>query len=240
VDATLVEASRFNRLESVPIDSGRAVLLGSWWPFVLMCVACYGFLPRLVLLLIGLSRLKRAIRTMLLGEPEVLALLDRLARNRVGFEQADEDGPSSGSEARAGPPPSSAGGHTAFLVWNEAASDEAVAGWGRKYLETEGMVVRCSIWQESSARASVLGTLPDSVERLVVVTKGWEPPLLEFTDFLAELRGQLGNGPTIVIVPLGTRGAVVHEADREVWARALGRHDDPRLYVMPAVGEAAA
>ena len=74
----------------------------------------------------------------------------------------------------------------------------------------------------------------------MLVTKGWEPPLLEFTDFLTELRGHLGQGTTIVVVPLGTRGVAVHEADREVWARALGRHDAAGLYVMPAVGEDAA
>jgi hypothetical protein len=240
VDAALVEASRFNRLESVPIGSERAVLLGSWWPFVLMCVACYGLLPRLLLLLVGLSRLRGAIRSMLLGEPEVLALLDRLARGQVGFEQVDEEAPESGAGNRAQPPPSGAAGNTAFLIWNEAAAEEAVLEWGRKFLEAQGPVVSCSIWQDGPARASELAVLPDAVERLVLVTKGWEPPLLEFTDFLTELRGHLGQGTTIVVVPLGTRGVAVQEADREVWARALGRHDDAGLYVMPAVGEDAA
>jgi hypothetical protein len=66
----------------------------------------------------------------------------------------------------------------------------------------------------------------------VLFTKGWEPPLLEFSDQLTELRTALGPERTIVVVPIDTAGRSVTAADHSVWAEFLGRHGDRKLYVM--------
>jgi hypothetical protein len=74
----------------------------------------------------------------------------------------------------------------------------------------------------------------------VVFTKGWEPPLLEFADFLALLRDAVGPERTVTVVPIDTRGRTVAAADRDVWASFLGRQPDPKLYVMHADAPRAA
>ena len=73
-----------------------------------------------------------------------------------------------------------------------------------------------------------------SLKRLVIFSKGWEPPLLEFSDFLEALRASIGAAATLVVVPINTRGDGIEPGDREIWAQFLGRHGDPRLYVMEA------
>ena len=70
-----MEVSRYYRLETDLVSEARAVELGGWWPFVLMCVLTYGLAPRLVLLAFGSWRLSFATRAMIRQDPEVLALL---------------------------------------------------------------------------------------------------------------------------------------------------------------------
>jgi hypothetical protein len=69
------------------------------------------------------------------------------------------------------------------------------------------------------------------VQRALVLTRGWEPPLLEFNDFLGLVRESLGGDVSLTVVPVDVTGSRVDPGDRAVWAQALGRLRDPRLYV---------
>jgi hypothetical protein len=73
------------------------------------------------------------------------------------------------------------------------------------------------------------------VRRLVVLTRGWEPPLLEFADFLGMMRERAGAAASITVVPIDVGGTRVDAADRAVWAGTLARLRDPRLYVQEAL-----
>ncbi|MGD8417418.1 MAG: DUF2868 domain-containing protein, partial [Pseudomonadales bacterium] len=95
-------------------------------------------------------------------------------------------------------------------------------------------VLHLSSRSEVSAVASLRAVLAADEARVLIYTKGWEPPLLEFGDFLTGLRDALGPQPTFVVVPINTRADGVDPADREVWAGFLARHGDPRLYVQQA------
>ena len=79
-----------------------------------------------------------------------------------------------------------------------------------------------------------MAQVPKDVRRLVIFTKGWEPPLLEFADFLSLVRDRLGAGVSISLAPVDVIGIAIHEQNREVWARALARLGDSRLYVVAA------
>jgi hypothetical protein len=64
-----------------------------------------------------------------------------------------------------------------------------------------------------------------------VLTPAWEPPLLEFDDFIAGLRRAIGPARSILVVPVGEslRDATRTEADN--WSLAVGRIGDPHTYV---------
>ena len=98
-------------------------------------------------------------------------------------------------------------------------------------------MVKLGIWQSDAEIRAGLGLIPSTAKRVMVFTKGWEPPLLEFSDFLAVLREQVGGTPGITVIPINTTASHVEPDDREVWAQSLSRHDDSGLYVLQATRE---
>jgi len=245
-DQALVEASRYVRLDQSPMAQGRVQQLGNWWPFVLMTIVVYGVLPRLLLLLFAAWRLRRATTRLLLEDPEVTALLDRLEAPLVDLGGNDDEAP--GGHDRpglSGPREALAAEGLLLVIWNRAAAPEAARAWLREALGVEAAaVVEAGILQDDAQQRGALAAgsreMQGSVRRLLVVTKGWEPPLLEFMDYLGLLREEFGTEPSITIVPLDVQGRAVRESERDVWAKALARVRDPRLYVMDAQGAGAA
>jgi hypothetical protein len=240
-DAALVEASRYFRLEEGRMALERVERLGSWWPFVLMTMLVYGALPRLLLLGVGLWRLRRATEALLVDDPEVSALLDRLEAPLVALAGSPEE-----EELEAGreglPPPREAvsAEGLVLMIWNQATSEAAARAW---LAETQGVqpaaVAAVGILQSDPQLRECLAATRDrlgTVRRVILVTKGWEPPLLEFMDFLGLVRETFGSECSITVVPFALARPGVVEDDREVWARALARVRDPRLYVMEVSG----
>ena len=238
-DLELVAGSRYFRLDTQPVSVAEAAALGAWWPFVLMTILVWGLAPRLGLLLFGVWRRRLAVRALLGANPEVLALLDRLTPPHVDFgpELPEEGGIETGSKAA--PPPAAVDEGTAILIWNQALTEEAASAWVSERLSALAGAVLCvGVGRGTAGWAAMLAEFfaaeGKPFSRVVIFSKGWEPPLLEFADFLEALRHRLGQAATIVVVPINTRGDGIDPAEREIWAEFLGRHDDPRLYVMDA------
>ena len=258
-DQELVTASRIYRLESVAMPLQRVVMLGQWWPFVLMTILVYGLLPRLLLLVFGLWRLKAATRALLREDPEVSALLDRLAAPVVSF-QNDTDQPlyqpPEESTQRVQPlrikevnevegiaGAAGVAASTRTIIWNEAASSTRLGQLMPKIFGVaDSDPLHLAVWDDPLHTRNLLQKMDLSMERLLVVTKGWEPPVLEFFDFLQLLREVFGPAVSIIVIPLNIEGTEVEEADRQVWAEVLEKHiarrfepkGDARIYVVQA------
>lgn len=243
-DAELVARSRYFRLETVQIGGEQAAALGTWWPFVLMTILVWGLLPRLLLLGVGQWRRTAELRAMLCRNPEVLALLDRLRPPRVDFgPELEEESLPKGADAA--PPPALAWDEgTGIVIWNEAIGEDEARSWLTRRLGTSGgRLISLAIRDLSGLPADGTGFpaapgFPGDAERIVVFSKGWEPPLLEFADLLAVLRARCGENATFVVVPINTRRTGIDPSDRAIWAEFLGRQKDARLYVMQDVSEA--
>jgi len=242
-DLSLIEASRYFRGGGNTLDEARAARLGDWWPFVFMVISVYGLAPRLLLLAAGSWRLQRATRGLLCNDSEVTALLDRLTAPMVvlGGDREEQGLPAS-TAATPAPEGMSAQHEALVVVWNEALAEPALRAWLDGWLGAR-LQVRAAAVLALDARASeraqrdALVTLAaehggtPAARRLIVVTRGWEPPLLEFNDFLGLIRELLGMAPSITVVPIDVSGTRVAPAEREVWAKTLARLRDPRLYV---------
>jgi hypothetical protein len=242
-DAALVEASRYFRLDDGGPVGGDVSRLGAWWPFVLMTVLFYGALPRLLLLAFGAWRLRRATTAMLLDDPEVAALLDRLRSPLLAIEgSGEEEVVDAAREALPAPRDLPAGEGLAMLLWNAAADSGTARAWLADHLGVQPAAeASLGILQDESRQRALLDGLADALRgrlrRVLIITKGWEPPLLEFNDFLGLVREVLGGDCSITVVPLALDGGRVDARDRDVWARALARVRDPRLYVQEADDE---
>jgi hypothetical protein len=228
-DETLIEASRFYRLDETATSSAT---LGQWWSFVLMTIMVYGLAPRLIMALIASWQLNRATRRLLEAGPEIDALIDRLRTPAVTFESPDrQDAP-----ATTGKPPLATvlelTDDCGVAIWNEAVTSEAL---GRLRSGPVTRVEFIAEWESAQAQREHLRALAASDHRVVILTKGWEPPLLAFLDFISLIREELGHDVVLVVVPLDTTRTEVRPEDREVWSNALARLDDANLLVASAV-----
>jgi hypothetical protein len=238
-EPALTEASQYVRLASVHQDAGEAARLGDWWPFVLMVVLVYGMLPRLVLLMCASWRLRIAIHRWVLNNVDVTALLDRLDSPSVTYDADPEAAPEEMAGLRLSPLPEAAQGTVQVLVWNDAMSTSAAGDFLREQLGLSAGAIgafsvldSAEIWEEKLAE---LGSNMAAIGRLVVISKGWEPPLLEFVDFLKLVREKFPD-VSVAVAPVDITGRAIVASERDVWARTLSRLNDPKLYVLAAAG----
>lgn len=230
-DLELIEASRWYRLEESGLAPDRAAALGRWWPFVMMTIVVYGLLPRVVLAIVASRQLTRATDRLLEEGPDITALLDRLATPEVVFDRPAPEPAATAAEATAPAAALELDRADGVIVWNRAIDDEAAANiWPAR----QPPLVHVAEGQSQKDRQAALSDLDCQKGRVLVLAKGWEPPLLSFQDMLTDARRELGDGVTLVVVPLDTSGTGVAAVDREVWAGALARHGDAALFVAGA------
>jgi len=230
--AALVEQSQFFRLKGGSIAGGASRALGGWWPFIVLCVATYGLLPRLVLLAFAAARLRAATGALLLEDPRVSALLDRMAAPEIRTAAgAHEPVPADGATPPAGSPRPVTGLANA-LIWDESLAPDAARRYSRERLGLElAEIAEAGGGRAMAEDRSAMERAADGARSVVVFARGWEPPLLELLDFLAALRRRMGASASIIVMPVPEPGREVSALDREIWARAMGRLADPRLYV---------
>ena len=225
--AETVELTRTYRAVSFR-DAVDPELFTAWWPWLLAVQAAYGLAPRLVLAGVAFWRRRAAVEAAAQAWPGADAVLRRLREPAVATRAVEAPAPAGGSAPAQAPPaepreeePEAA---AATLAWAEApAPADALPVGGRRSLDEDLAAV---------AEAADRGRAAGAGAPVRVYVKAWEPPVLEFTDFLADLRGGLGRGRPVRVTPR-VRG----EADADdvaVWADRLAAAGDPWLRVEPA------
>ena len=228
--AELVEQSQFFRLEGSAAGTARA--LGAWWPFTILALVTYGLAPRVVLLALAVNRLRAATRRLLLDDPAVAALLDRMDSPEIETAAAEHD-ESPLLEIGVPPPaPRAIPGNARALIWEECLPAATARDYARTHLGFAITIVTAAGGGELAADRTALERLAaDAAEPLIVFTPAWEPPLLELLDFVAELRRRVGPGVPLVVAPVPDGPRAVTPVERATWTRALARLADPKLYV---------
>jgi hypothetical protein len=242
-DRALTELSRYFRGAAPVAGTEHAARLGGWWPFVLITIGVYGLLPRVLLLAFGGWRLAGATRELLRRDPEVTALLDRLAAPVVapgGASGSDEGVPALHELPAADRPEPTT--DALVVIWNRAMPEAAAHGWLAERLQVRAAAV-CELaatesglaQRDSLARFAGAHAGTAAARRVIVLTRGWEPPLLEFGDLLGLVRELVGQEASITVVPVDVTGLRIEPGDRAVWSHTLARLRDPRLYVQDAL-----
>ena len=216
----LIERSQYFRLVNTQ-DETLAKTLTQWWPFIAMSLLCYGVISRLVALLLAGLFANHHLQRAFLREPRIVALLDRMNSPVVASESGE----------------------------NEKTPDEGV-NTQSTFADTQGAADLVIAWQgaslgDANPDAELLEIVDEQAllphrERLKdlgpehavvrVITKAWEPPLLEFHDFLEALRTCLGPRAIIIVVPSSDDGDELAE-QKSVWRRSLAKFNDANLFV---------
>jgi hypothetical protein len=238
----LVEYSRYFRLDAggAHIASANgAALLGDWWPFVLTCMLVYGLGLRLVAYFFTAWRLQRATRDAFLHAPGVPALLERLNTALVET-RSDERGEAGGAApcVGAGDPAQPMAGPCQAINWADVplSDPELIQALAQSAGLAVSAVHRAGGVQAMELDREVVDAVaadPDK-EGIAVVTKAWEPPLMELVDFLVALRAGVPGGLPIAVVPVRVEdGGLRPPSEREIqpWRRRIQAIGDPWLRV---------
>lgn len=231
--APLIESSRFFRLASAPPPAISAEALTGWWPFLLAAMLTYGLVPRCVLLFVALLRLRLATARLLLDDPNVRALLDRMSAPEVALGSEDVEISDEGGDRVAARLPASTAGEAAAVIWSGAISQEKLPAWSLRHLQQSiSFVVEAGGGRELQEDKAAIRALAATKPRVVLVfVRGWEAPLLDLQDFLESLRDAVGIDCSIVVVPVGHAEQLANETQRLIWARWVGRIGDSALYM---------
>jgi hypothetical protein len=212
----------------------------AWWRFLLACMACYGLLPRMATLAFARWRLRAALASAFRRVPGVAALRDRLESRLVetAAERAEEGGeaPAVSREVAARPPAPGTRCHAVVWAGFPLADAELAShslGVEVTSLERAG---EAALERDAAALRALAAT--PAAEPVLVITRAWEPPVKELLDFLADLRGVLGESRAVLVVPLGLdsaeRPAAPAPTDAAMWRRAVERLGDPATALLAA------
>ncbi len=243
----LVKNSRYYKLQD-KLEKFEAKIYGYWWPFVAMCLLVYGLIPRLITYIYSLLSLNKTITKTCLVIPGIEDVLDRMNSKVVSLsstkgssrqiETLDKSTETRHTEQNTEQRKEglkfeqlALKENTEVLIWSEATGSnffEAHSELITKY-HTIGS-------QRSTAQDKEVINELNKQNNILILTKSWEPPKAEFTDFLILLRQHLGNTKVISVLPIALANKEgkkeIKDIHAQAWSLALAKLNDSwiRLY----------
>lgn len=210
----------------------------TWWPFVLMAMLVYGLLPRLIALSVASNRLQHATRQALVATPGVTGMLSRLRSDPAAPLSEDETTPSNGTSQQG-----TLGTRPIVVDWSRAGGSieraETLLGLEPAGYELAGG--SCTVQADRAVIDSIGRRVTE--EGVAVLVKLWEPPVIETTEFLRELRIAVGERLPIRVVPVAVDldGRLIGDDPVlvEQWRRRVRAMGDPWTHVADPVGRPA-
>lgn len=232
--------------------------LVSWWPFLCLAVLVYGLLPRLLLFLGAVALQRRFLGSLDFRQAACEQLLQRMSTPLVTTRgrQVEEPAETGGRPRPAGPEEQrvdleGASRKSLVVMIPDDISDvcsreeiEAVLNRGGGYAIRD--IIRFGLDQEADRELLARlreGGLPADGE-ILLIYEAWQPPIMEYIDFIRELRRAVGDGPLIRIGLIGKpRPETVFTPAREeglsVWISKITAMGDPRTCAERLVNNAA-
>jgi len=244
----LIESTRYFRFKEGAFPAAASPEgLGGWWPFLVMCMAVYGLLPRLLTWSVARQRMRAALRKTFLHYPGASDLLARLNSELVETraDQPEIAGATAAARPKSTTTTDLAGQPAMVINWSAAVEPATARPW-----LTETATVTVTAWHEAGGshtlahdRQVIEAVGQSGGQNTVILVKAWEPPLAEFLDFLRELRTVSASDQALLVAPLGrTPGgevAVAEPQHLDLWQTTLARAGDPWLRLLRLGGGGA-
>jgi hypothetical protein len=230
----LIEATRFFRLEDAASQARTPETFTGWWPFLLATIVVYGLLPRVLLRALVGARLSAAARRLLLEDPGVTALLDRMSVPSLHLSSSAPEGASGAEPAPVAPLERAVGGQASVIVWAGALPADRAAAAAERLCgraPSTAPVAAGGAARLDEDRAAIERIADAAPRRVAIFTRAWEPPLLDFLDFAAALRRSLGAAASIVVCLVPEPGGDVTSTELTTWRTTLARLNDAHVYV---------
>jgi hypothetical protein len=225
--------------------------LASWWPFLCLAVLVYGLLPRLLLLLGAASAQRRYLGSLDFRQGVHEQLLLRMTTPLVttrGRTMVDDAGaaakklvPAHPAQVQSAADVRIAGKNLLVMIPDEIYDSctreeiDSVVNRGSVYAIAE--IIRIN--QDYASDREMLANLRNR-DRMVetdilIIQEDWQPPIMEYIDFIKQLRKAVGDGPCIRIGLIGkplpdTIFTPVKDENRKIWAQKITAIGDPCIY----------
>lgn len=219
--------------------------LVSWWPFLCLCVAVYGLLPRVVLWLAGWFTARSLLGRLVFNTALQQQLLHRMRTPRLQVDPENRvESPTLPINNPPAPPGKTtspvASGQVVALIPDEIFDECPDEEFAPLVQECLGLQLKncLRVSGESGADRALLGqlTAEDSTEgpSFLLLQEAWQPPITEFLTFVRDLRGAVGEKTLISIVLIGkpspdTIFTEVRQQDYAIWRQKVDALADPYL-----------
>lgn len=214
----LIEQSQYFRLGDKLSEQmiQNAAILGEWWKFLAMATLFYAIILRFFVFLLSEIGLKRAIEKSFLTLPQSEKLL-REMNEPIISTKAEK------SEERF----LSAKEHEIQIVKQLNSAYTSIQGWA---IDQKNLIVLADSMQIDTTLFFEVGgansleedneILMQSKGQVLLFVKGWEPPTMDFIDYVDMLSQKVES---VVIVPIGTvdEGYNIERSYVDIWARKL-------------------
>ncbi len=225
----LIEQSRFYRLDD-GVRTLSADILTGWWKFIAMCLLVYGIGFRVLAAWLARVKYKAATESMLMQHSETIALLERfnapLNLNDVAPVVTVDSNSINNSDKN----------FNIDLVDFDFTSVDIVILWNFTNLfetdaQHENVIELTSEDALQLDKDHFKNYENHPIKKIHIITKSWEPPLLEFHDLIISIRERFGPQPIISVQPIAANMYQPEQVDVEIWRHSLAKLQDPKVYV---------
>lgn len=224
--------------------------LVAWWPFLLCCVLFYGLLVRLALFIAGRIMEKRSLKNIRFNHPPCTALIRRMTTPIVSTQaikerpkQQDEKPPQPEPEKTAKVEESEA---TGFLfipdeIYDKCSDAElSTMLTTRGYMEKERYRFMVGYDEDQQLLQRMKERSWKESEAVIIIMEAWMVPLVDFLEFLKELRSITLPQTPIELALTGEETDSVFtdlkQSDLTIWRRKIEAIGDPYLHITPIKG----
>ena len=231
--------------------------LASWWPFLCLSVLCYGLLPRLTLLIVGLIRQRRTLTSLRFDHGRYRQLIHRMRTPLVSTTAPAEEQQVQGNGVEAAPvipversnqQPVQVETPLMIALVPDELFDDCVPDdlqqqvRNRLGYELAGIL---PFWTMDRSEGEELAELKDRMIAggsgdILLLQEAWQPPIQELLSFLRKLRETVGEQPTIIIALVGKPAAdtmltPVMKLNLQIWQQKIATQADPGLQLVELV-----
>jgi len=224
----LIEQSQYFRLgEKLDVQMVQnASRLGEWWKFLALATLFYAIVLRFMMYFLALFGFKQALKRAFLTLEGAKKLLREMNEPVISTHSDAKEESFTQTEAV-----------YAQTIHTLDASYDMIQGWAIPQKQLEVMSDSMQVISPGLFEVGGANTLEEDREiihrshgEILLYVKAWEPPTMDFVDFLESLLKKVDK---VVVIPIGTevQAYTGKKKDIDVWARKLGKMNSDKIWL---------